>query len=477
MRTITIVATLTVAAFIGAGLWWADKQGWVTIPLVSSHPNGRNVAAPDRRVLYYRNPMGEPDTSPVPKKDSMGMDYIPVYADEVDPATKDATPDKRVLYYRNPMGLADTSPVPKKDSMGMDYIPVYADEGADVPGTVKINLDRVQRLGVRTAKVTRQTIGETVLLSGTVMTDERRQSVVSLKFKAWISKLHVAATGEQVKVGQPLFDIHSPFVLQQETTLALALNAKDTAQDLGGVYARANATSEAQARERLSLYEIPEREIARLIRTHAPSGHITWYAPQSGTVVEKPAIAGMHAEEGTILYRLADLSKIWVIAEAPENSLSLARPGATARITLNAFPGKMFEGKVTFVYPEVSMTTRTAKVRIELANPDGQLLPGMFASVEVVSRSSQPVVTVPDSAVIDSGSRQVVLIARGEGRFEPRAVTAGRRANGMVEIASGLDGSEEVVTSATFLIDAESNLRAALQSFTAGDASAKEKTQ
>ena len=185
----------------------------------------------------------------------------------------------------------------------------------------------------------------------------------------------------------------------------------------------------------------------------------------------------MQAEPGATLYRLADLSKIWVIGEAPENALAVTKPGATARITLNAFPGKTFEGKVTFVYPEVSMTTRTAKVRIELANPDGQLLPGMFASVEVASPSSQPVMTVPDSAVIDSGSRQVVLIARGEGRFEPRAVNAGRRANGMVEIASGLDGSEEVVTSATFLIDAESNLRAALQSFTAGDASAKEKTQ
>ena len=481
MRTIIVVGTLAAAAFLGAGLWWADKQGWVTIPLVSSRSVGNNAASEGRRVLYYRNPMGEPDTSPVPKKDSMGMDYIPVYADEVEPTpddpTKDGTSGKRILYYRNPMGLADTSPVPKKDSMGMDYIPVYADETADEPGTVKISLDRVQRLGVRTTKVTRQPISETVILSGTVTADERKLSVVALKFPANVVKLRVAATGEKVRKGQPLFDIQSPFILKEELDLALALKMRDTAETAGGVYASTNARSLVTTRQRLRLYEVPEAEIDRLIRTGVASGSITWRAPQAGVVIEKPVVAGMQAEPGATLYRLADLSNVWVIGEAPENSLSVTKPGATARITLNAFPGQTFTGKVTFVYPEVSMTTRTAKVRIELPNPDGQLLPGMFASVEVASPAAAPALTVPDSAVIDSGSRQVVLVARGEGRFEPRAVVAGRRGNSMVEIATGLDGTEEVVTSATFLIDAESNLRAALQSFTAGDTSAKEKTQ
>ncbi len=466
MRKQVIWAAVAFAlAVAGGAAWW----------LWPSHEAQRTDASASNTgpILYYQDPSGAPDYSPVPKKDAQGRDYVAVRA----PGEPSPTDGRKVIYYRNPMGLADTSPVPKKDSMGMDYIPVYAEEGADEPGTVKISLDRVQRLGVRTAKVMRQAMNETVLLPGTVTADERRQSVVSLKFKAWIAKLHVAATGERVRMGQPLFDIHSPFILQQETTLAIALNAKDVSQELGDVYARTNARSEATARERLSLYEVPKREIARLIRTRVPSGHITWYAQQNGTVVEKLAVTGMHAEEGTVLYRLADLSNVWVIGEAPENSLAITKPGATARITLNALPGRTFDGKVTFVYPEVSMTTRTAKVRIELANPDGVLLPGMFASIEVASPPSEPVMTVPDSALIDSGSRQVVLVVRGEGRFEPRAVTAGRRANGLVAILSGLDGTEEVVTSATFLIDAESNLRAALQSFTAGEPPAKEKTQ
>ena len=452
-------------AVAGGAAWWL----WPSHEAQQTDASASNSG----RVLYYQDPSGAPDYSPVPKKDAQGRDYIAVRA----PGEASAADGRKALYYRNPMGLADTSPMPKKDSMGMDYIPVYADEGADEPGTVKINLDRVQRLGVRTAKVTRQAMSETVLLSGTVTADERRLGVVALKFPANIVKLHVAATGEKVRKGQPLFDIQSPFLLREELDLALALGARDVADDQGGVVARSNARSIKAARERLHLYEVPQSEIDRLIRTGVATGSVTWRAPQNGAVLEKPIVAGMQAEPGITLYRLADLSNVWVIAEAPENSLAIAKPGATARISLNAFPGKTFEGRVTFVYPEVSMTTRTAKVRIELANSDGTLLPGMFASVEIASPPGEPVMTVPDSALIDSGSRQVVIVVRGEGRFEPRAVTIGRRANGMVAVLSGLDGTEEVATSATFLIDAESNLRAALQSFTAGEPHAKEKTQ
>ena len=448
------VAALALTAAGGAAWWlWPSHEAPV-------HDASTSNAG---RILYYQDPSGGPNYSPTPKKDAQGRDYVAVRA----PAEAQQAKDRKVLYYRNPMGLADTSPVPKKDSMGMDYIPVYADEGADQPGTVKISLDRVQRLGVRTALVTRQAMNETVQLTGTVTADERKLGVVALKFPANVVKLHVAAAGEKVRAGQALFEINSPFLLQQETTLALALKAQAVSQELGDVYARTNERSAASARARLANYEVPKREIERLIRTREAKGQVVWPAPQDGVVIEKPIVAGMQAQAGDTLYRLADLSNVWVIAEAPESMLAIARPGATARITLNAYPGKTFDGKVTFVYPEVSMTTRTARVRIELANADGLLLPGMFASVEVASPPGDAVLAVPDSALIDSGSRQVVLLARGEGRFEPRAVVAGRRANGMVEIASGLDGGETVVTSATFLIDAESNLRAALQSFTA----------
>ena len=456
MRRSLVWAAAALALAVASGVAW---RLWLSYTPHREAASAQNTG----RILYYQDPSGGADYSPVPKKDAQGRDYVAVRA----PGEAKPAEDRKVLYYRNPMGLADTSPVPKKDSMGMDYIPVYAEEAADEPGTVKISLDRVQRLGVRTAKVTRQAMAETVLLSGTVTAEERKLGVVALKFQANVVKLHVAATGESVRKGQPLFDLHSPFLLRSELDLALALRVRDVAEAQGGVVATSNARVIKATRDRLRLYEVPEAEIERLIRTNEPTGSITWRAPQDGVVIEKPIVAGMQAEPGATLYRLADLSNIWVIAEAPENALAVARAGAAARITLNAFPGKTFEGKVTFVYPEVSMTTRTAKVRIELANPDGLFLPGMFASVEVASPPGEAVLAVPESALIDSGARQVVLVARGQGRFEPRAVRAGRRANGMVEIASGLDDQEEVVTSATFLIDAESNLRAALQTFTA----------
>ena len=457
--TIWVAAALVVAAVTGVATWWL-------LPLHGGAP--QEVSASNTGpILYYQDPSGAAVYSPTPKKDAQGRDYVAVRApDETTTAAPSENDARRILYYRNPMGLADTSPVPKKDSMGMDYIPVYADE-AGQPGTVKISLDKVQRLGVRTAPVTRRVLNESVVLSGTLTADERKLAIISLKFRANIVKLHVAATGEKVRKGQKLFDIQSPFILKEELDLSLALRMSDLSQESGSVYARTNDRSLKTTRERLRLYEVPEAEIDRLIRTREPTGSITWRAPQDGTIVEKPIVAGMQAEEGMTLYRIADLSSIWVIAEAPEQALAIARPGATARIALNAFPGKTFEGQVTFVYPEVAMTTRTTKVRIELPNEEGFFFPGMFASVEVMAPSGDAVLTVPDSALIDSGARQIVLVARGEGLFEPRAVTAGRRAAGMVEIVAGLKGDETVVTSATFLIDAESNLRAALQGFAA----------
>lgn len=464
MRTrIVWVAAAIGAAVIGGAGWW----------LMSPSPTVQVEGSPEGtgRVLYYRDPSGAPYFSPTPKKNAQGRDYVAVRAVEPNARADAQSRARKILYYRNPMGLPDTSPVPKKDNMGMDYIPVYADETSAAPGTVRISLDRVQRLGVRTIAVVRRPLVQTVRLTGTVMADESKQSVVSLKFMGSISKLHVAVTGARVRAGAALFDAHSPFLLRQEAELAIALRGAETMRQLGGVYAQANSNSAHTARERLRLYDVPEREISRLIRTREPSGHVTWYALQDGTVLEKPAVTGMHFEEGQLLYRLADLSTVWIVADVPEALLGDIQYGLAADIALNAYPGRSFKGAVTFIYPEIAMATRTAKIRIELANPDGTLKPGMFAAVNLRTEPGEPALVIPESALIDSGAKQVVLVARGGGMFEPRSVTSGGRGGGEVEIVGGLKDGEEVVTSATFLIDAESNLRTALQGFVAdGDA-------
>jgi len=459
-RIILVAAVIAAAATMAAG-WWLMSP--------PSPAQLEGSAEGTGRILYYRDPSGAAFFSLTPKKNAQGADYVAIRVVETG-ATQAHAAGRKILYYRNPMGLPDTSSVPKKDNMGMDYLPVYADEAqaqSGTPGTVRLSLDRVQRLGVRTIAVERKALIQAIRLTGTVAADESKQSIVSLKFVGSISELYVAVTGERVAAGTALFAAHSPFLLRQEAELAIALRAGETMRDMGGVNAQTNRSATAIARERLRLYEVPEREIDRLIRTREPSGHVTWYALRDGTILEKAAVLGMHFEEGQMLYRLADLSTIWVVADVPEALLGNIQYGLAADIALNAYPGRAFKGVVTFIYPEIAMATRTAKIRIELANADGALKPGMFAAVNLSTEPGEPALVIPESALIDSGAKQVVLVARGGGTFEPRAVTVGRRGSGDVEIVSGLKDGEQVVTSANFLIDAESNLRAALQGFVA----------
>lgn len=408
------------------------------------------------KVLYYRNPMGLPDTSPVPKKDSMGMDYIPVYEGEAAPvpAATQAQPPagpRKILYYRNPMGLPDTSPVPKKDPMGMDYVPVY--EGEDsVSGGVTISPDKVQKLGVRTEAAARRTISRQVRAVGTVQVDERRLFVVAPKFEAWIEKLLVDTTGDTVGKGQPLMEVYSPeLVLAQQEYLV--------ARQGGAQLAEASL-------QRLRNLDVPEEEIQRLRKTGKASRTLTYRAAGGGVVLEKSAVRGMRFMPGEALYRIADLSNVWLIADVFEQDLGYVKPGQEVDVTVNSLPGRTFTGRVGFVYPTLTAESRTGKVRVELQNPDGLLKPNLYATVHLNAElGAMAQLAVPDSALLDTGKRQAVLVETGEGRYEPRDVRAGIRADGYVQILAGLEDGERVVVRANFLIDSESNLRAALSAF------------
>jgi Cu(I)/Ag(I) efflux system membrane fusion protein len=439
------------------------------------------AVAAERAPLYYQDPSGKPDYSPVPKKDSGGRDYVPVYdepgaAPASTPTTSPppaASPggERKILYYRNPMGLPDTSPVPKKDSMGMDYIPVYTDEGGGtVPGTVTINPERIQMLGVRTEAASLRSMAHTVRAVGTVAADERRIGVVNPKFEGWIEKLLVNTTGQAVRRGDALLEVYSPdLVLAQREYLVSRSAAADMAR--ADPVARDNAKAiAAAALSRLKNWDISADQLARLQRTGIATRTLTLSAPIGGIVMEKTALEGLHFGAGDMLYRIVDLSTVWLLAEVFEQDLAQIHPGQSAKITVQAYPGRVFDGRVAFVYPTVNAQTRTAKVRIEVPNPNLLLKTDMYATVEIAAPAeSATVLVVPDSAVLDTGARQTVLVDRGEGRFEPRTVKLGPRAGGYVAVLEGLRDGEKVVTGANFLIDAESNLRAALQAFTAPD--------
>lgn len=364
--------------------------------------------------------------------------------------------ERKILYYRNPMGLPDTSRVPKKDWMGMDYIPVYADEANDPPGTVRISLAKVQRAGVRTEEVTKRSLARAVRAVGTIEPDESRLAVVTARFGGFVEELFVPVTGAQVRAGAPLLRvwIESPEILQKQSDLLIALR---------GTAGRPEDVE--RAARNLRLFGIPEPVIARLRDTREPVRSIVLTAPADGTVLQKPALVGMRFAAGETLFKTADLSKVWVMAQVTERDLGLVRIGQAARVTVKAYADEPWEGRVAFVYPELNAATRTALVRIELPNGDGLLKAGLYADVEIDTRSKNAMVAIPESAIIDSGNRRVAFVAKDGGVFEPRDLVLGQRGNGYAEVRKGLLEGERIVVAGNFLIDAESNLRAALSSF------------
>jgi Cu(I)/Ag(I) efflux system membrane fusion protein len=371
--------------------------------------------------------------------------------------------DRKILYYRNPMGLADTSPVPKKDSMGMDYIAVYADEQDD-PNTVKVSLDKIQRIGVKTEKVEARTVTRAVRGVGTVQHDESLLWIVTVRSDGYIEDLFVNKTGQHVAKGEPLFRFYSPQIQLAQADLMVALRAE-------GASSKAEASrSLAGAMQKLRNLDVPDSRIDEVRKSMTNPRTIDWASPATGDIVEKKVIQGQRVVAGDELFRIADHSRVWVVAEVAEANSGDIKEGMRATVTLRAFATEPQDGVVSFVYPEMmNPETRTVTVRIELDNHDGKMKPGMYADVVFHADADGGSVTaVPDSAVIDSGTRQVVLVAKGDGRFEPREVKLGRSGEGYAEITDGLKPGEEVVTSANFLIDAESNLKAALQSFSHG---------
>lgn len=378
-------------------------------------------------------------------------------------APDDAAPtaERKILYYRNPMGLPDTSPTPKKDSMGMDYIPVYADDAPDDSGAVKVSPTRLQTLGVKTGRASLQVIDATTRAVGRVEINERAIHDVSPRFEGWIERLYVNASGDPVKRGQPLFSVYSPELVSARKELEIAEQLANGAGTADPVARESARRLLAAARERLRHWQVASGG--------GSASNITFNSPANGVVLEKKAVEGMRFAPGMAIYRIADLSRVWVIADVYEQDLARVGVGQAAVVQVEAFPGRRFEARVTYLYPTLNVATRTTPVRLELDNREGLLRPGMFAHVELAGGAASRL-SVPRSALIDTGERQVVLRVAGEGVFKPQPVTVGQRGREHVEILDGLAEGDEVVVAANFLIDAESNLKAALSAFAAPEA-------
>jgi len=369
---------------------------------------------------------------------------------------------RAILYYRNPMGLPDTSPVPKKDSMGMDYVAVYAGgEAPATPGTVVISPEKVQKLGVRTEQVRLQGLTPSVRASATVQVDETRQYVIAPKFEGWVERLYADQTGMSVRRGQPLLSIYSPELVAAQNEYRIADSAANQLEANDPTSAATMRRLRDSARDRLRNWDISAAQLSRV--EHAQrAGNLVLSAPADVVVVDKPIVQGSRFAPGETILRLADLSRVWLVADVPASSAGGVSLGQSASFRSPTLPGQTFEGPVIFIQPVINPLTRTLAVRVELPNPTGVLRPGLFGDVTLTQETSAPVLTVPRSAVLDSGTRQVVLVQLAEGRFEPRPVTIGKRSEDLIEIRQGLSAGEQVVVSANFLIDAESQLQSAL---------------
>ncbi|MFB9265607.1 efflux RND transporter periplasmic adaptor subunit [Bradyrhizobium erythrophlei] len=443
------------AAFIVRGL---PPRPVTTVMASAAH------AAEPGAPIYFQDPDGKPFYSLTPKTTPDGRAYraVPAGADlsfdepaaemPAAAATDQRKAERKIKYYRNPMGLPDTSPVPKKDSMGMDYIAVYEGDDSD-DGSIRLSPGKIQRTGVTSARVTRQPIRSVIRAPGTVQEDERRVSVVALRFEGFVESVANVTTGDHVHKGQPLMTIYSPALSSAAAEYLSAINAGATGKELKG------------ARRRLENLATPEPAIKELERTKDISLSISWLAPQDGEILERNAVNGMRAGPGDVLFRIADHTLLWVVIDVAERDLMQVALGSKVTIRPRALAGRSFAGVVSLIYPHLNMQTRTARIRVEVPNPDELLRPQMYVDAEIDTGAPAPVLAVPESAVLDSGTRQAVLVDKGEGRFEPRAVKLGRHGGGYVEVTEGISEGDAVVTSANFLIDAESNLKAALKGF------------
>ena len=414
---------------------------------------------------------GQPGDCPI-----CGMKLVPIESKEPDAPAGSSAPagaatgaagPRRILHYRNPMDLSVTSPVPMKDEMGMDYLPVYSDEvsaGGGVEGhaSVEVSPDELRLAGLRTSVARRGTLARAIRTVGEVKADETRVSQVHSKVSGWAERLFVSYTGQAVRKGQPLLSIYSPELLatQQEFLRARETAGRFVGSDMPEVR-RGGAELLEAARRRLLLFDVPQSFIDTLEGTGQPQRAVTLEAPASGFVTSREVFAGAQIEPGVTLFTLTDLSKVWVEGDVYEYEAPLVRPGQQARVTLAYDPLRVYVGRISYIYPYLNPDTRTLRVRFEFDNPGLVLKPGMYVNVELDAQAAEGVL-IPDASILDTGPRQIVYVKTGEGRYEPRQVTVGLRSDGQAQILSGVKAGEAVVDRANFLLDSESRLRAAI---------------
>lgn len=391
--------------------------------------------------------------------------------------TASAPAERKILYYKNPMGTGHVSDKPMKDEMGMDYIPAHDEhEGAVDQDTSVVHISPavVQNIGVRTAPVAKGAVAGEIEANGVLALNETATATITTKIDGFIEKLHVTAVGQTVKFEDPLFDIYSPDLDARLQEYLAALRYQNSLPAHASQSVHRNATDlVVTANMRLESLGIRKAQLKKMASDENVPRLVTIHSSQSGTVLKKNVQEGGSVAAGTELFQLADLSTLWVLADVYAQDYATLRVGNRARVSVQGLPGKFFEGRVGFIYPTQDAQTRTAKVRIVLNNPQRLLRPDMQATVTIQSDVRAPQLLVPKSAVLRTGKQDLVVLALGEGRFRPQVIKLGPESGEHYAVLSGLKEGEVVVTSAQFLIDSESRLQEAFQKLTSESAEKK----
>lgn len=414
-------------------------------------------SASERKIAYWQSPMNPTEIYDAPGKSAMGMDLVPVYEDEMAGSnTSGSDSERKIAYWRAPMNPTEIYDKPGKSAMGMDLVPVYEDE---LVGGVDVKVDPVtqQNMGIRTVDVQKGALIHTIRTYGHVTYDETRMAEISPKISGWIEKIHVDFTGKFVKKMQPLFELYSPelFAAQEEYLVAY--------RNLNRMSKQANEGFLKAARQRLRYFDIAENEIREIEKTGKVKKTVTIRSPFDGVVISKKAVEGSYVKVGAMVYRIVDLSRVWVEVHIYEYELPWVGEGQAAEMTLPYLPGRRFSGRIAYIYPYLQRKTRDVIIRLEFDNPDLVLKPDMYADVEIKHTAGKGLI-IPSEAVIRSGQRNIVFVVRDRNKFTPRDVTLGLNLdNGKVQVLKGLAPGEPIVTSGQFLLDSESKLQEAIQ--------------
>jgi len=428
----------------------------------------QSATAEERKVLYWYDAINPERHYDKPGKASDGMDLVPMHAEQAGPAAAVSSPtDRKILYWYDPMHPQYKSDKPgTAPDCGMDLVPKYADEQAVnmAPGSVMISAAKQQLIGVRTVEARREGLTREVRTTAQITADETKIAHVHVKINGFIEQVFVDYVGQLVKKGQPLFTIYSPdLVSTQEEYLIAKRGEKTLGTSTFPEVVQGSQSLLRSARERLKLWDISDEQIKKLDETGEVSRTLTFYSPITGFVMDRKAFPQTSVTPDTELYTVSDFSTVWVNADIFEYEVPFVKVGQHAEMQLSYYPGKTWNGHVSFIYPTVDPATRTVKVRMEFPNPDFTLKPQMFADVDVkISYGNQ--IVVPQEAVLDSGKEQRVFVATGEGYFEPRPIKTGAKWDGRVIVLSGLKAGETVVSSGNFLVDSESRLKSATDS-------------